>query len=904
RALAAVDETRRKRMERQQVEHRGDEEKLRRRQAKREQLMKKRKDMEERLEEEAVKMAELTESAKKKGESKFMSEEAKREAEERIRAEAEVVAQLERQAADMALQRENMQKQLAEREDIKAAEIEANTSALKTKRALVEARMRQEEEEIKTLSEAAKREATVCCFAHLPQQVEAKMVAEAAAIAEMERQALQLSTKRAELQAEMTNKRELDDTLVQEAQLIARKREAFEAKMQREEEELQKLSDEAKQRVLEKMAAEAAAIAGMEREASKLAEERAILESQIAEQRSSNAAEGTSAVPTNTQDDNKGQVGHVDPVDTQGIPLTTTSGRDEACAPVPTVSENAEETTDVTERAAPQSASPDMRKDQGEPGLVENLTLTSSAESPEVLRYTETTDDGLALAGSVQEGGSHWNGHQDFPPADSIDSGVCAHCRTHQREMSTAHLAAAAGHLTCLEAIQSTQREMLAEVDSSGRSPLFYACANAHADAADLLIQESPQSCHAMDVNRDTPLHAAALAGSRLCCRLLLQHGRSAVEPLNEMEMTPAHLAANNDVLEVLSQHGANLNAKDADLRTPLFVACASDRLEKAEFLCELLEYADQDLGEVDKRGDTPMHAAAYNGSTACLLLLLQYGVEPDARNTKGLRPIDLASRRGQSACEKILMEYQLHHHVNNSYFDSVLFLATLEGHKRCRETLNSVKQQGDTTVGAQEDSALVRPQSLMSLRRERSVRLEHWGDWISYEDQNEKSVFWYNHVEEKSQRDAPTGVREGSASSLTKASMRLKREGDWIEYTLPDGNVFYYNDKNNEFQWERPDDLSSTAVAQEWADEDERLEGDTGIGGSTGDWMAFKDPSTGLVFWYNQVTDESQWEPPEEDREVGDRRADTESRADGNSMVPEDNVREIDSVDDLFTPR
>lgn len=227
------------------------------------------------------------------------------------------------------------------------------------------------------------------------------------------------------------------------------------------------------------------------------------------------------------------------------------------------------------------------------------------------------------------------------------------------------------------------------------------------------------------------------------------------------------------------------------------------------------------------------------------------------------------------------------------------------QGHKQCRETLNSVKQQGDTTAGVQEDSALVRPQSLMSLRRERSVRLEHWGDWISYEDQNEKSVFWYNHVEEKSQRDAPTGVREGSASSLTKASMRLKREGDWIEYTLPDGNVFYYNDKNNEFQWERPDDLSSTAaVSQEWADEDERLEGDTGIGGSTGDWMAFKDPSTGLVFWYNQVTDESQWEPPEEDREVGDRRADTESRADGNSMVPEDNVREIDSVDDLFTPR
>lgn len=108
-------------------------------------------------------------------------------------------------------------------------------------------------------------------------------------------------------------------------------------------------------------------------------------------------------------------------------------------------------------------------------------------------------------------------------------------------------------------------------------------------------------------------------------------------------------------------------------------MACAAGRLEKAELLCELLEYAGQDLGQADKRGDTPVHAAACNGSTACLLLLLQYGVAPDTRNSKGLRATDLASRKGQLACKKILMEYQLHHHVDNSYFDSVLFLATLE---------------------------------------------------------------------------------------------------------------------------------------------------------------------------------------------------------------------------------
>lgn len=140
-----------------------DDEKLRRRQVKREQLMKKRKNMEERLEEEASKMAQLTESAKKKGESKFMSEAAKRDAEERIRVEGEIVAQLELQAVQMAAHRATMQRQLEECEDREVADTEASSVALKAKRTLLQERMRQEEEELKTLSESAKRKVILRC---------------------------------------------------------------------------------------------------------------------------------------------------------------------------------------------------------------------------------------------------------------------------------------------------------------------------------------------------------------------------------------------------------------------------------------------------------------------------------------------------------------------------------------------------------------------------------------------------------------------------------------------------------------------------------------------------------------------------------------------------------------------
>ena len=34
--------------------------------------------------------------------------------------------------------------------------------------------------------------------------------------------------------------------------------------------------------------------------------------------------------------------------------------------------------------------------------------------------------------------------------------------------------------------------------------------------------------------------------------------------------------------------------------------------------------------------GDTPLHAAACNGAVDCLLMLLQYGIDPRSTNTKG----------------------------------------------------------------------------------------------------------------------------------------------------------------------------------------------------------------------------------------------------------------------------
>jgi hypothetical protein len=115
------------------------------------------------------------------------------------------------------------------------------------------------------------------------------------------------------------------------------------------------------------------------------------------------------------------------------------------------------------------------------------------------------------------------------------------------------------------------------------------------------------------------------------------------------------------------------------------------------------LDHDEASLYDQDARGDTPLHAAACNGAVDCVLLLLQYGVDPRTTNKKELKPIDLALRNKQTECREILAEYHLHF-CTSSAFDSVLFLATLEGHKQVKHSIGEDGYQIIKVTGGDED--------------------------------------------------------------------------------------------------------------------------------------------------------------------------------------------------------
>jgi hypothetical protein len=125
---------------------------------------------------------------------------------------------------------------------------------------------------------------------------------------------------------------------------------------------------------------------------------------------------------------------------------------------------------------------------------------------------------------------------------------------------------------------------------------------------------------------------------------------------------------------------------------------------------------------------------------------------------------------------------------------------------------------------------------------------------------------------------------------------MRLKREGDWIQYTTEGGKTFYYNEKTCSFQWEDPFITKSAkskiivqpsySTSSDTHEEEKKHSGmdrkklpenssndsddvlnflktDPNYRHEITDWKPYTDEATGHIFWYNHVTKISQWENP-----------------------------------------
>ncbi|CAI5720487.1 unnamed protein product [Hyaloperonospora brassicae] len=105
--------------------------------------------------------------------------------------------------------------------------------------------------------------------------------------------------------------------------------------------------------------------------------------------------------------------------------------------------------------------------------------------------------------------------------------------------------------------------------------------------------------------------------------------------------------------LQALLDKGVHLDAKDQDERTPLHWACASGRLNVAEFL---LTRARASLDVQDDAGWTPLMSAASAGHAEIVGLLLSSGASAELGNVNGQIPLHY--HRGRREIAELLLDY------------------------------------------------------------------------------------------------------------------------------------------------------------------------------------------------------------------------------------------------------
>ncbi|KFW80884.1 Serine/threonine-protein phosphatase 6 regulatory ankyrin repeat subunit C, partial [Manacus vitellinus] len=235
------------------------------------------------------------------------------------------------------------------------------------------------------------------------------------------------------------------------------------------------------------------------------------------------------------------------------------------------------------------------------------------------------------------------------------------------------HSAAANGSYQCTMTLV-TAGGSINEADCKGCTPLHYAAASDTYRSCLEFLLDNGADPSLRDKQGYTAVHYAAAYGNRQNLELLwityefvlllLQLLEMSFNCLEDVESTipvsPLHLAAYNghcEALKTLAETLVNLDVRDHKGRTALYLATERGSTECVEVLTS---HGASALVKERKRKWTPLHAAAANGNTDSLHLLIDSGERADITDVMdihGQTPLMLAIMNGHVDCVHLLLE-------------------------------------------------------------------------------------------------------------------------------------------------------------------------------------------------------------------------------------------------------